>query len=560
MKNYKSPPKNSSTLPKNKKTKGVNFLILVAIAAHALFCGVMFLCVRAAVDMSNDLKQPIQLNFLFPFINTVHAIETPPATPPPATPPPAATPPATPPPAATPPATPPPAATPPSEGPKPPTPLSQFITTLDAATLGNAKSPNSTTFWVVKFFRENCPHCKRLAPDYAKLADDLNATANLKFGEVDCISSSILCDENRIDGVPTIKIFYKGSTRNHDGGRDVASLTKWVEDSMANDGEHVKKPPPPPPPPPPPEAAKPLTPSIIALNVTTLAAARADPNNFTVVLFFRVNCPHCARFRPDYSKVADSLNTTASLLFGEVDCPANGIVCNQNQVRGVPTLKIFYKNSVRVHDGSRDVASVIKWVQESMANDGELVKNPPPPPPPPPPPEPAKPLTISIQSLNATTLTEAQSKNSTTFWVVKFFRENCPHCKRLAPDYAKVADNLNNTANLKFGEVDCPANNEVCNKNGIEGVPTVKLFYKGATIVHDGDRTVDGITKWITESIANNGERILNPAPATPPPATPPPATPPPAATPPATPPPAATKPLAKDAAPTGEKPQKEDL
>jgi hypothetical protein len=49
-------------------------------------------------------------------------------------------------------------------------------------------------------------------------------------------------------------MYYHGSVIVHEGGRDVPSLTKWIEESMANDGEnviHPKAPPPPPPPPPP---------------------------------------------------------------------------------------------------------------------------------------------------------------------------------------------------------------------------------------------------------------------------------------------------------------------
>jgi thiol-disulfide isomerase/thioredoxin len=44
------------------------------------------------------------------------------------------------------------------------------------------------------------------------------------------------------------------------------------------------------------------------------------------------------------------------------------------------------------------------------------------------------------------------------------FYMNCPYCQRLAPDFAKVADDLNNTANLKFGEINYPAYGDVCDK------------------------------------------------------------------------------------------------
>jgi hypothetical protein len=65
-----------------------------------------------------------------------------------------------------------------------------------------------------------------------------------------------------------------------------------------------------------------------------------------------------------------------------------------------------------------------------MANGGDRVLHPPPPPPPPPPP-----TSKYIEVLNGERSTFIQSESNDLFWVVKFFRENCPRCERLRPDY-----------------------------------------------------------------------------------------------------------------------------
>ncbi|NXQ79495.1 PDIA3 isomerase, partial [Nyctibius grandis] len=68
----------------------------------------------------------------------------------------------------------------------------------------------------------------------------------------------------------------------------------------------------------------------------------------------------------------------------------------------------------------------------------------------------------------------------------------CGHCKRLAPEYESAATRLKGIVPLV--KVDCTANSNTCNKYGVSGYPTLKIFRDGEEAgTYDGPRTADGI-------------------------------------------------------------------
>ena len=80
-------------------------------------------------------------------------------------------------------------------------------------------------------------------------------------------------------------------------------------------------------------------------------------------------------------------------------------------------------------------------------------------------------------------MTETTFKNAIEefdFMMVKFYAPWCGHCKKLAPIYVNVAENLAKANSpAKIAEVDCTVHKTVCNENGVKGYPTVKFFVKG---------------------------------------------------------------------------------
>ncbi|MEE6503372.1 hypothetical protein FKM82_004807 [Ascaphus truei] len=76
--------------------------------------------------------------------------------------------------------------------------------------------------------------------------------------------------------------------------------------------------------------------------------------------------------------------------------------------------------------------------------------------------------------------------------LIEFFAPWCGHCKKLAPEYESAATRLKGTVSL--AKVDCTANSNVCNKYGVSGYPTLKVFRDGEESgAYDGPRTADGI-------------------------------------------------------------------
>ncbi|XP_075063951.1 protein disulfide-isomerase A3 [Mixophyes fleayi] len=80
--------------------------------------------------------------------------------------------------------------------------------------------------------------------------------------------------------------------------------------------------------------------------------------------------------------------------------------------------------------------------------------------------------------------------------LIEFYAPWCGHCKKLAPEYEEAATKLKGTAPL--AKVDCTANSKVCNKYGVSGYPTLKIFRNGEESgAYDGPRSADGIVSTI---------------------------------------------------------------
>mmetsp|Transcript_17469 Transcript_17469/g.33108 ORF Transcript_17469/g.33108 Transcript_17469/m.33108 type:complete len:220 (+) Transcript_17469:141-800(+) len=95
----------------------------------------------------------------------------------------------------------------------------------------DALTDGKTVF--IKFFAPWCGHCKKMAPDWEKLAEEWEGNAVGLVAEVDCTADGKpLCDANGVRGFPTLKYGDPTSLDDYQGGRSFDALSAFAKENL----------------------------------------------------------------------------------------------------------------------------------------------------------------------------------------------------------------------------------------------------------------------------------------------------------------------------------------
>jgi protein disulfide-isomerase A6 len=89
---------------------------------------------------------------------------------------------------------------------------------------------------------------------------------------------------------------------------------------------------------------------------------------------------------------------------------------------------------------------------------------------------------------------------SKDIWIVEFYAPWCGHCQALEPEYVQAARNLK--GQVKLGKVDATVNEQLAQRFGVRGYPTLKVFDYGADKSdakaqdYQGERSASAITSY----------------------------------------------------------------
>ena len=108
-----------------------------------------------------------------------------------------------------------------------------------------------------------------------------------------------------------------------------------------------------------------------------------------------------------------------------------------------------------------------------------------------------------LTSITNNNVEEILSSESGQHKFVKFFAPWCGHCKKMRPDWDKLADQ-NTNDNIIIADVDCTVEKKLCEKYKIEGFPTLKYFMPNDEDADDysgNDRSFSGLSEWVEEKL-----------------------------------------------------------
>ena len=78
----------------------------------------------------------------------------------------------------------------------------------------------------------------------------------------------------------------------------------------------------------------------------------------------------------------------------------------------------------------------------------------------------------------------------------------CGHCKALKPAWDKLGDEYAGSASVLIGDVDCTVHQNLCQKYGVQGYPTLKYFTSNPQgDAYNGGREFEDLSKFAKESL-----------------------------------------------------------
>ncbi|AOA61338.1 hypothetical protein PP7435_CHR1-0470 [Komagataella phaffii CBS 7435] len=213
----------------------------------------------------------------------------------------------------------------------------------------------SGKYTLVKFYADWCSHCKRMNPEYEKLAEELKPKSDLiQIAAIDANKYSKYMKVYDIDGFPTMKLFTPKDISHpieFSGSRDSESFLNFLESTT---GLKLKK------------KAEVNEPSLVqSIDDSTIDDLVGKDRFIAVTASW---CGYCKRLHPEWEKLAKAFGND-DIVIGNVvtDVVEGENIKAKYKVQSFPTILYFTAGSdepIRYESPDRTVEGLVKFVNE----------------------------------------------------------------------------------------------------------------------------------------------------------------------------------------------------
>ncbi|CAG2162542.1 unnamed protein product, partial [Oppiella nova] len=336
-----------------------------------------------------------------------------------------------------------------------------------------------------------CGHCQKLAPIWDKLEAKLLSlqTSPVIVGKVDCTEERDLCSRESVMGFPTLKLYKSHETNGieYEGERNLLSLETYLRtqlgdqivDGVVDASEE--------------QASDPVVDTPKPVNgMHELTDENIDDflsKGRHFVKFFAPWCGHCQRLAPTWHQLAQSFEFDTSVKISKVDCTVNAMSCKNFEIKGYPTLLWIEDGKVTdKYSGSRSHEDLKHFITEKKSEDNreKVTLN----------------LSLDNEDFGPLMMTEENFgkiiKKGVTF--VKYWVPWCSHCKQLRPIWHHLSTKFFGVKDVTIASVDCSQHESLCNKEHIDGYPTLLLYKDNEKFgEYEGNRYLDDIYDFVTK-------------------------------------------------------------
>lgn len=341
--------------------------------------------------------------------------------------------------------------------------------------------------------------CKSVAGIWEELALRFNGRpeGDVVLAKVDCTTETDLCARQGVTDYPTIKFFKTGGDPlgiRYRGAIDLASLEQFMNGNIGKETEFIYG------------ARVPLIPEP-EWGLHKLQDESFNDAINTVTRAFVSFCTpwssKCMDLEPVWKQLAKEFRFEDDFIIGTVDCTMSKSTCNENEVRGYPSL-LWIQDGFPIDkypSTNRTFESLKEYTLKKLGK--TTIRT--------------KPVGVEeemdatdVIQLSKEDFAKAMEEKQTLF--VQFWTPWCSICLAIDNTWEALAANYNDrsdgqTPKILISQFDCTINKQECDEMGIEDLPTLNVYKDGKLYkTYKGDLKLEPLTEYVEKIIDNKDE------------------------------------------------------